>query len=114
MIEEYRQLGVHFHDLAICPHHPDEGCPCRKPSPYLLLTAAQQYGIDLAGSLFIGDAPSDLECALEAGCQPVLLLTGRGKVTLGEIEKYPVQIPVYSQLKETVELLSKTAAEPEL
>jgi D-glycero-D-manno-heptose 1,7-bisphosphate phosphatase len=105
---------VHFHDLAICPHHPDEGCLCRKPSPYLLLAAAHQYGIDLAGSLFIGDAASDLECALEAGCQPVLLLTGRGKVTLGEIEKYPVEIPVYGQLKETVELLSKTAAEPEL
>jgi D-glycero-D-manno-heptose 1,7-bisphosphate phosphatase len=114
MIEEYRQLGVHFHDLAICPHHPDEGCLCRKPSPYLLLAAAHQYGIDLADSLFIGDAPSDLECALEAGCQPVLLLTGRGKVTLGQIEKYPVEIPVYSQLKETVELLSKTAAEIEL
>lgn len=114
MIEEYRQLGVNFHDIALCPHHPDEGCPCRKPSPYLLLVAAHQYGIDLANSFFIGDAASDLECALGAGCQPVLLLTGRGKVTLGEIEKYPVKIPVYSQLKETVELLSKIPVELEL
>lgn len=114
MIEEYRQLGVHFHDLALCPHHPDDGCQCRKPSPYLLRAAAHQYGIDLAGSFFIGDAPSDLECALGAGCQPVLLLTGRGKSTVQEIEKYPVKIPVYHRLEETVELLSKIPVELEL
>jgi D-glycero-D-manno-heptose 1,7-bisphosphate phosphatase len=114
MVEEYRQLGVNFHDISICPHHPDQGCPCRKPSPYLLLAAARQYGIDLAGSFFIGDAPSDLECALAAGCQPVLLLTGRGKSTVQEIEKYAVKIPIYDQLEGTVELLSKNAFELEL
>jgi D-glycero-D-manno-heptose 1,7-bisphosphate phosphatase len=86
MIEEYRQSGVHFHDLAICPHHPDEGCPCRKPSPYLLLTAAHQYGIDLARSLFIGDAPSDLRMRPRSWLSARIALNRTRKVTSGDRE----------------------------
>ena len=45
----------------------------RKPSPELLLQAAKVHDLDLAGSFFIGDRLSDIECGLNAGCRTVLL-----------------------------------------
>ena len=102
---EYQKFGVSFHDVLICPHHPDEGCKCRKPSPYLLLEAAKKYNLDLCQSYFIGDAPSDLDCAVQSGCRPVLLLTGRGISTVEQIEKYQIEITVFPQIHETIQLI---------
>jgi len=45
----------------------------RKPSPELLLKAAQINNLDLGGSFFIGDRLSDIECGLNAGCRTILL-----------------------------------------
>jgi D-glycero-D-manno-heptose 1,7-bisphosphate phosphatase len=45
----------------------------RKPSPELLLEAAKVHSLDLAGSFFIGDRLSDVECGLNAGCRTVIL-----------------------------------------
>ena len=102
---EYQQFGVSFHDVLICPHHPDEGCKCRKPSPYLLLEAAKKYNVNLSQSYFIGDAPSDLDCAIQARCYPVLLLTGRGKSTVEQLEIYPIEVRIFNQLYETIKLI---------
>ncbi|MGK7933107.1 MAG: D-glycero-alpha-D-manno-heptose-1,7-bisphosphate 7-phosphatase [Microcystaceae cyanobacterium] len=103
--DDYAKYGVFFTDIMICPHHPEEGCLCRKPSPYLLLKAAKHHKIDISQSFFIGDAPSDLECAIKAGCQPVLLLTGRGKTTVEKLSQYDCKIPVYEQLQDTIDLM---------
>lgn len=48
----------------------------RKPNPKLVLEAADCYEIDLTRSYFIGDRLSDMQCARNAGCHAVLLLTG--------------------------------------
>src|SRR3984893_11084175 len=45
-----------------CPHLPDNGCKCRKPSPEMVFQAARDHEIDLAESFFIGDKASDIEC----------------------------------------------------
>jgi D-glycero-D-manno-heptose 1,7-bisphosphate phosphatase len=45
----------------------------RKPSPELLLRAAETHNLDLAQSFFVGDRLSDIECGLNAGCRTVLL-----------------------------------------
>ena len=82
LITQYAHFDVDFNDILICPHQPADNCLCRKPSPFLIQTYAQNHDIDLSQSFFIGDALSDIECAINAQCQPVLLLTGRGKETL--------------------------------
>jgi D-glycero-D-manno-heptose 1,7-bisphosphate phosphatase len=107
MKDEYAKFGVFFTDIMICPHHPDDRCPCRKPYPYLLIKAAKRHQIAVSQSFFMGDAPSDLECAIQAGCQPVLLLTGRGKTTVEKLSQYNCQIPVYEQLQDTIDLINK-------
>lgn len=82
LVTQYAHFKVYFHDILFCPHQPSDNCLCRKPSPFLIKTYAQNHGIDLSQSFFVGDALSDIECAVNAQCQPVLLLTGRGRETL--------------------------------
>jgi D-glycero-D-manno-heptose 1,7-bisphosphate phosphatase len=60
--------------FAYCPHHPDgviaayaRPCTCRKPAPGMLDRLIADRGIDRARSFMIGDKPSDLEAAANAG-----------------------------------------------
>ncbi len=59
--------------IYLCPHHPDEGCACRKPKPALLLQAARDMGIDLGRSYMIGDDIKDVQAGRAAGCRTVWL-----------------------------------------
>lgn len=68
----------------ICPHHPNAtlpayrlACECRKPKPGLLVRAARELRIDLAGSFMVGDRITDVVAGQRAGCRTVLVKTGR-------------------------------------
>ena len=39
------ELLGRFGTWQICPHHPDEGCACRKPAPGLVLSACEALGV---------------------------------------------------------------------
>ena len=65
--------GGHVTAFYVCPHHPDDGCDCRKPRPGLLLRAAREHGIDLPRAYFVGDQAGDMEAAAAAGCTGVLV-----------------------------------------
>ena len=81
------EKGAAIDRFYFCPHHPTDGnppflkeCRCRKPRPGMLLQAAEELGIELAGSYMIGDMPKDIEAVLEnAGIQGILVRTGYGK-----------------------------------
>jgi D-glycero-D-manno-heptose 1,7-bisphosphate phosphatase len=61
-----------------CPHASSAGCSCRKPQAGLILRAADEHGIDLAASCFIGDTETDAQAARAAGVgRFVLVLTGK-------------------------------------
>lgn len=68
--------GGRIDGVYYCPHRPDEGCPCRKPKPGLLLRAARDWRIDLASSVMVGDAGSDIQAAQAAGCRGILIDAG--------------------------------------
>ncbi len=69
--------GGRIDAVFYCPHHPDEGCDCRKPKPGLILEARRQYNLDLAASTMIGDSARDIECGIRAGCgRTILVRTG--------------------------------------
>ena len=70
----YATLGVAFAGIYYCPHAPGARCACRKPSPGLLLDAADELGVMLTRSVMVGDKPSDLEAGRAAGCAHVLQL----------------------------------------
>lgn len=59
-----------------CPHHPEAGCLCRKPSPGMLLRAARELELDLERSWMIGDILDDVEAGRRAGCRTLLVDNG--------------------------------------
>jgi histidinol-phosphate phosphatase family protein len=62
---------------AVCPHGPDDGCPCRKPAPGLVLEAAARLGVDARRCVVIGDIGADVEAARAAGARGILVPTPR-------------------------------------
>lgn len=68
--------------IAFCPHQPDDDCLCRKPKPGLLHQLADKHSINLKNAIVIGDSLRDLQAATAAGCQAILVLTGKGQKTL--------------------------------
>lgn len=94
--EAVDQIHEHLaqHDIRpdryyVCPHHPDDGCDCRKPKPKFFFEAAREYGLDLSRSYMIGDRPSDILAGQNAGCRTILVLTGVGRETLERNEVRP-------------------------
>ncbi len=62
--------------IEICYHAGErygDPCECRKPRPGLILRAADELKIDLAGSYVIGDRWRDVDCARAAGCRAVFI-----------------------------------------
>lgn len=59
-----------------CFHDDGDRCHCRKPEPGLLLTGAEDWGLDLAGSFMVGDRWRDIDAGQRAGCRTVFLTWG--------------------------------------
>jgi D,D-heptose 1,7-bisphosphate phosphatase len=70
--------------IHYCPHHPDRGfpgerselkiaCHCRKPSPGLIVRAAEELPIDLGRSSLIGDGLADVGAARAAGIPSIVV-----------------------------------------
>ena len=78
VVAEIAAGGGRIDASYLCPHHPQAGCPCRKPAPGMLLRAARDLDLDLHRSWLVGDAVSDLEAARAAGVRGILVRTGRG------------------------------------
>ena len=71
-------VGARIDAVFYCPHAPDAACHCRKPEPGLLEQIGERYGIDLRGVPMVGDTVNDLLGAVTVGCEPHLVLTGKG------------------------------------
>jgi len=75
MRRELAENGAYIDAIYYCPHHPDDGCECRKPSPKMVFQAAQDLNIELPQSWFIGDSHTDIMTGDNAGCKTVLITT---------------------------------------
>jgi D-glycero-D-manno-heptose 1,7-bisphosphate phosphatase len=78
MVEE---AGGVIEGIFYCPHHPDEGCSCRKPGTGLLVQIENEFACKLQGCYFIGDSLKDIEAARAFDCNPILVRTGKGLIT---------------------------------
>jgi len=73
------QGGASLDGMYYCPHHPDEGCTCRKPETGMLQRAAEDLGVDLPRSYMIGDKAADIKTIHRVGGTGALVLTGYGR-----------------------------------
>ena len=82
--------GGRIDGFFLCPHTPGDDCQCRKPRPGLLHQAAERFRFDLSMSIFVGDALTDFQAATNAGCQPLLVRSGRRST---EIDRFTASTP---------------------
>lgn len=63
-------------DVRVCFHDDRADCSCRKPKPGMLLAAARDLDLDLAGSIMIGDRWRDVAAGKAAGCRTIFVDRG--------------------------------------
>jgi heptosyltransferase-2 len=63
--------------IYFCPHHPDDGCRCRKPGTAMIERAVSELQLDLKRSYLVGDHIRDVQLARNVGAKAVLLASGR-------------------------------------
>jgi D-glycero-D-manno-heptose 1,7-bisphosphate phosphatase len=93
LVRQLAAQGARLDAIYYCPFHPEGTVPqytresdLRKPAPGMLLQAAQDMDIDLAGSWMIGDSLRDVEAGQRAGCRTILLSAG------GKVEAEPGEV----------------------
>jgi histidinol-phosphate phosphatase family protein len=62
LVKLMRDAGARIDATFHCPHYPavSGSCECRKPGTLLYRRAAEQFDIDLATSLYVGDRDRDV------------------------------------------------------
>jgi len=74
------EKNAYLDRIYYCPYHPDgvvqkyrKESNCRKPSPGMLLKAADEMDIDLEKSWCIGNSSRDIEAGHRVGCKTILI-----------------------------------------
>jgi len=81
MYKALAPLGGRIDALFYCPHPAEANCACRKPKPGMFEDIARRFNTSLSGVPSVGDSLRDMQASVSAGCQPMLVLTGKGKKT---------------------------------
>ncbi len=98
------QAGGRIDAVFFCPHVVEANCACRKPKGGMLEEIAARYNANLNGVPTVGDSLRDLEVAVNAGAQPILVLSGKGKKTKAK-GGLPLGTLIYPNLAAAVETL---------
>jgi histidinol-phosphate phosphatase family protein len=94
-----------FDAWQICVHDDGDGCDCRKPAPGMVLAAADALGVDPSRCVLIGDTGGDVNAALSAGADAVLVPTER--TLRHEISDAHMRARVAADLNSAVSLVLK-------
>ena len=80
MNAEFLARGIVIQKVYFCPHHPTQAqgvylkdCECRKPKEGMLLAAINEFAIDPAQSLMLGDSQTDIQAAAAAGVKAIFI-----------------------------------------
>lgn len=72
MCSEFAKEGITIDKIYYCPHHESiKTCICRKPSPYMINLAIEEFHIDRHRSYLIGDGVRDIKAAEAAGIKAI-------------------------------------------
>lgn len=87
--------GAPFDGLYYCPHHPDDGCACRKPGTVMVERAVADLGLDLSHVYVVGDQRRDIDLARRIGAKGILVTTGPTSAQALEELRQEVAVPDY-------------------
>jgi len=108
--------GGRIDAVFYCPHSPEEVCTCRKPLPGLFEQIGERYGVDLKDVPCVGDSLRDLQAGALMGCEPHLVLTGKGAKFRGVPlpDAFPPGTSVHNDLAAFAEALLARPVLPKL
>lgn len=101
---ELALAGGTIAEILFCPHQPADNCLCRKPQPGMLLALKAKYPADFTQTFYVGDSLTDIKAAYNAGCKPMLVLTGNGQTTLAQLPNHH-QVPYFANLATAAEFI---------
>ena len=86
MLERFLEHGVRIGRVYHCPYHPTAGIGLyrresfdRKPNPGMILKAKEEFALDLANSVLVGDKDTDIAAGRAAGVRHNLRLQHEGR-----------------------------------
>ncbi len=92
-------VGGRIEAIFFCPHIDADNCECRKPKSGMFIEISEVFNIALNEVFAVGDSLRDLQAASNVGCQPILVLTGKGKATLKNQQKdLPTNTKIFDDL----------------
>lgn len=110
LVNRIEKEGGSIKDMYYCLHGWDDGCDCRKPKPGMFYQASEDYYINLAESVFIGDDERDIIAGNNAGTRNILVSKDR---TLLEVSEKLIQDGIeYSELYYRIEDLYASVDKP--
>jgi len=80
MLRHVRKFGGRIKKVFYCTHASSHNCDCRKPKIGSIKEALQSVNKTIRHAkkfFFIGDTRIDIEAGKNAGCQTILVLSGR-------------------------------------
>lgn len=85
MSDQFAARGAAIDKVYFCPYHAEHGVgiykqesPFRKPNPGMILQAAQEFDVNLAASVLLGDMETDIQAGVAAGVGRNLLFCPPG------------------------------------
>ena len=110
LCERVEAAGGEIAGIFYCPHHPDDGCDCRKPATGLLDAIERELGESVRGACFVGDSLKDLQAARARDCRPILVLTGKGHATARSLQADEASIADAGAIEIYADLATAAAA----
>ncbi|PIP18821.1 MAG: D-glycero-beta-D-manno-heptose-1,7-bisphosphate 7-phosphatase [Candidatus Omnitrophica bacterium CG08_land_8_20_14_0_20_41_16] len=102
MLGDIERSGGRITKVYYCAHRKDAGCNCRKPKPGMLKKAAKEFKFNLKNAYFVGDTIRDVFTAKNAGCKPILVLSGKEKIE-DKKSRAGLNLPYYHIFKDLKE-----------
>lgn len=103
------EQGASLDAIYVCPHHPDDGCLCRKPAPGLARKAAEQWQVDLSRAFVVGDNACDIQMGQRIGATTILVRTGHGARVIADETVQPDY--VVDNLQQAAHLIERLMAD---
>ncbi len=77
------EQGVALDAIYYCPHHPQDGCNCRKPAAGMLEQACVDFSVNVPESVMIGDSDVDIQLGRTFGLTTVQLRLNENRPAYG-------------------------------
>lgn len=99
----FREQGITFDDGEYCPHHPADGCGCRKPATGMWeRLRARHPALRPAEGVMVGNRDTDVLFGRAVGCRTARVDSGQ----------YPYSVPADDTVRDLGELATRLVGEP--